>query len=61
MAGVACLGEACGHVVGIGRALKVLEVASDARAARQLVVSIYVAIRADPRRDGVQTGQCEPS
>jgi len=59
VAGVACLGEACGYVVRIGRALKVLEVASDASAAREFVVSVYMAVGADPWWDGVQTGQGE--
>ena len=45
MANVALLREACGHVVGIRRSLKILQVAVHAGAARQVVVAIRVTLR----------------
>lgn len=57
MALVASLGEFPGHVIGIGGALVVLQVAGDASRADQIVVVVDVAVRALPRRHGMRAGQ----
>ena len=49
------------NVVRIGGALKICEVASNARRARQIVIIIGVAIHALARRHRVSTGQREPN
>ncbi len=57
MARLAGLREVRRHVVRIGRALEVLQVARNAGSRRDVVVVIGVAIAALPRRHGVQAGQ----
>jgi hypothetical protein len=49
MAKLAGLYEPSLHVVGVGRALKILTMAGDARCARQVVIVVHMAIRALPR------------
>jgi len=51
---LAGLGEVCRYVVGIARALVILQMAGDASAAGQVVIIVHVTIGALPRRDGVQ-------
>ena len=59
MALLASLREAGLHVIRIGRALEILQVAADARRvrARQVVISVHVTLRA--LQAGVRTGQRE--
>jgi len=59
VAHLAGLREVLLHVIGIGRALVVLQVARDARGVRDVVVVIDVTIGALPWRNGVQSGQWE--
>jgi len=59
MALVAGLREVRCHVIGIGRALEILQMAGDAGRAIQTVVIVDVAVGAKPRRHGVQAGQIE--
>jgi len=56
---VAGLGQIRRHVIGIGRALVVLQVARDAGRAVQAVVIVLVTVRTEPRRHRVQPGQSE--
>ena len=58
--GIAGLREIRRHVVGIGSALIILEVAAHAGGAVQAVVVVDVAISAGPWRHGVHSGQREP-
>ena len=53
MASLARLRESAGHVVRIGRALEVLEVARHASRAGEVVVVVNVAIGALSRRNGM--------
>ncbi len=59
MAGLACLREAAGHVIGVRRALKVLQVARNASGAGQVVIAVYVAVSALSRRHGMSARQYE--
>ena len=59
MAGLAGLREGTGNVVGIGRALEILQVAGNAGARRQIVVAVDVAVGTEPRRYCVRAGQRE--
>lgn len=59
MALIARLGETRGHMIRIGGALIVLQMATDAGRRAQVVVVIYVAIGALPRWHGVQAGKRE--
>ena len=60
MAGLASLREVPGHMVRIGRALEVLQMAVYARGAVQRVVVIDVTIGALTRRYGVHACQHKP-
>ena len=53
---VASLGKVRGHVIGIRRALIVLEVATYASRGVQRVIVVDVAIGAGARRNGVHPG-----
>lgn len=53
----ASLREACRGMIRIGRALEIFEVARHTSCARQVVVIVDVAVRAQPRRRGVPSGQ----
>jgi len=44
-------------MIWIGRALEIFEVARHTSCARQVVVVVDVAVRAQPRRCGVPSGQ----
>jgi len=57
--GVAGLREIRRHVIGIGRALEILQVAGNTGRAIQTVVVVDVAIGAQPRWHHVQAGQIE--
>ena len=61
MAGLTSLREVPAHVIRIGRTLKILQVARDARGASQRVVAICVAVGALSRRDGMHAGQGKAS
>jgi len=56
---IAGLGKVRGDVVRIGRTLIVLQMTTGAGRGRQVVVVVYVAIGALPRRYGVQAGKRE--
>lgn len=47
------------HVIGIGRALVVLQMARHARCVRDVVIVVDVTIRAQPRRHSMRAGQRE--
>lgn len=55
MAGVAGRGKSCLGVIGIGGVVVILHVTRGARATSQLVVPIYMALRA--RQSGVRSGE----
>ena len=59
VAGLASLGEPARHVVRIGGALKIFQVAGNASSGGEIVVIVDVAVRAHPRRYGVGAGQRE--
>ena len=59
MALIAALREVRRHVIGIRRALVILQVAGDASGAREVVIVVDVAIGALPRRNRVHAGQRE--
>ncbi len=61
MARIASLREVAGHVAGVGRALKILQVAGHTGRAGQIVVVVGVTVRAQPRRHGMHAGQRKPS
>src|SRR4030081_3320405 len=61
MALLADLREVCGNVIRIGRALKILQVASYARSAGQVVVIVDMAVRALPWRHGMPPRQGKTS
>ena len=44
-------------VIGVGRALEILQMARNARGGRDVVIVVDVTIRALPRRDGVRSIQ----
>jgi len=56
---LAGLREIRGDVIGIGRALKIRQMARDTGGDRNVVVVVHVAVGALPRGYGVHTGQRE--
>ena len=59
MALLARLGKIGGHVIGMGSALEIRQVARHASGSGDVVVVIDVAVGAEARRDGVHSGQRE--
>ena len=59
MAGVASLGKIGDHVVGIGGALEILQVAGHAGVGGQVVIIVDMAVSALAGRDGVQASENE--
>ena len=59
MANLASLRKPCLHVIGIGRTLKIFQVARHTSGGGQVVVVVGVAIRALPRWHGVHSSERE--
>ena len=59
MASLARLWEATLHVIGVPRALEILQVAGDAGRLRDVVIIVSVAVGAGTRRHHVSAGQWE--
>ena len=55
----AVLRKVRGHVIGIGRALEILQVTTDAGGTGQVIVVVDVAIGTLPRGHCMGAGKCE--